>query len=143
MTNTVSLALASRDDEDLRSELAPLLERLASHATNDTHQFGEVTVTTRDGGVARADQRVSTPHLWEGTLFYLTAMALEDPDALLRYEDALPRSRVIDEGCGCTVRPRTGDKSGALSPLVLVLLAILIRRNRSVPYGSRSVPGRA
>ena len=78
---------------------------------------------------------MSTPHLWEGTLFYLTALALEDPDALLRYDDALPESRVGSSGgaaggaCGCTAPGR--PESRTPFALIAILLAVLARVRRS------------
>ncbi|MBW2523467.1 MAG: hypothetical protein JRI23_04805 [Deltaproteobacteria bacterium] len=117
MKTTLSLALAWERSPEHQATLESLLEKLAAQATPDTHQFGEVMVTVEDGGERRADQRVSTPHLWEGTLFYLTAMAAEDPAGFLRYDAVLPPSRVgqapSDEGCGCrlasTPDPPTGS----------------------------------
>ncbi len=93
MKNLVSLALARGDDPEIRAQVEALLERTAEHATPGGH-FGEVTVAVGTGSMRHGEQRVSNPHLWEGTLFYLTALALEDPQALLAYEDVLPASRV-------------------------------------------------
>jgi glycosyl hydrolase family 15 len=58
------------------------VQRLASIATPDTLHFGEVFVTLPgvDGGPPTFSERVATPHVWEGTLFYLSAMALSMPD---------------------------------------------------------------
>ena len=41
-------------------------------------------------GQKRARQQVSTPHLWEGILFYLTVMALDQPQLFFAYESLLP-----------------------------------------------------
>jgi hypothetical protein len=58
------------------------VQRLANIATPDTLHFGEVFVTVPgvDGGPPTFSERVATPHVWEGTLFYLSAMALSMPD---------------------------------------------------------------
>ncbi len=85
LKNLAATALARGHDPAWRPRIEALLEQVASHATPTGH-FGEVTLV-RDG---RADQRVSTPHLWEGILFYLTAMALEAPERILRYDTELP-----------------------------------------------------
>jgi glucoamylase len=76
----VAAALLGRDGGS-RDMAREAVSRLAAMATPDTMQFGEVFVTTQpaqpDGGSAPAfSQRVATPHVWEGTLFYLAAMAL-------------------------------------------------------------------
>ncbi len=140
MKNTVSLALARGDDPEIRAEVMDLLERTAMHATPGGN-FGEVTVAVGEGSERRGDQRVSNPHLWEGTLFYLTALALEDPDALLRYEEVLPESQVpapftrpLPPGesstgdCGCHLgRPAPIDPGLAFG---LVIIALALRRIR-------------
>ena len=90
MKNTVSLAVARHDA--FAGLVSTLPAVLASQATPDTDHFGEVMVVTGAGSTKRAEQRVSTPHLWESALFYLTALAVEDPGALQRYESVLPPS---------------------------------------------------
>ena len=135
LKNLLSLALARGNDAELRPRIEAMLETIASHATQGTLHFGEVTITLDEGGTRRADQRVSTPHLWEGALFYMTAMALEDPDALLAYDRALPASRVPEPfvteppmttgGC-CAIAGRSPS-----SPLgVAALLWLVVRRRR-------------
>jgi hypothetical protein len=104
-----------------------------------------VTVAIGAGSERRGEQRVSNPHLWEGTLFYLTALALEDPDALLRYEEVLPESQVPapftrplrrpeptrDEEateCGCDLaHPAPPDEA---IPVAVAAFALLARRRR-------------
>ena len=119
LKNTSAAALARGQDPVWRPRLIALLERVAEHATPGTLQFGEVMVVTTEDGERRAEQRVSTPHLWEGTLFALTAMALADPAAVLRYQTALPASEV-------SAPPAPGDAPGAdagaveLAPPVVV-----------------------
>jgi len=93
MKNTVSLAVAGRPTWGAEIDVLPAL--LAAQATSTNH-FGEVMVVDTDAdGMAVARQRVSTPHLWEGGLYYLTVAAVEDPMSLRRYDDVLPVSRVL------------------------------------------------
>lgn len=140
MKNTVSFNVSTLglSDEAL-DELVPtfdgILETLATHATPGSDHFGEVMVVIDEGGTPRADQRVANPHLWEGALFYLTAMALEDPAALTKYDDVLPASQVPpppragggDDGCGCHVAgasaPSAPVGAGVLGLLVMAVLA--------------------
>ncbi len=129
MKTTLSLALAgdARFDE-LRESLPATL---AAQASPGSDHFGEVMVVVERDGETFAEQRVSTPHLWEGALFFLTAAAAEDPQALTRYDAVLPASRVVDwprrgGGCGCG-RGGAGSPGGWLSGLLL--LALLARRH--------------
>jgi len=135
MKNTVSLAVARRDDPEIGPMLQSLTERIARHTTSTDH-FGEVMVTIGEGDDARASQRVSTPHLWEGALFYLTALALDDPAALLRYEEVLPASRVPPPaeprdvsvgGGGCRATP---GPSWPWAAGMLLAVAWLLRRRQ-------------
>lgn len=138
MKNTISIALAG--DRGLTEVIAGLPELLAGQATTDTDHFGEVMVVVEEEGERRPQQRVSTPHLWEGTLFYLTALAAEQPDALLRYNDVLPVSRVVGEqrpaageGDGCSCRSTSQRPGGPVLGLLIgvVLLTLLgVRRRR-------------
>lgn len=136
MKNTISIALAGQDV--LGDVIPTLAAKLAAQATPDTDHFGEVMVVVDEGGSTVADQRVSTPHLWEGTLYYLTALATESPEALLAYDAVLPPSQVLaasedvpppDEGCGCRF---VGEGDAAPSPvawpLLVVALGLLWRR---------------
>jgi len=136
MKNTISLAVAGA--EPFAEIVAGLGPTLASQATSDTDQFGEVIVVVEEDGERRADQRVSTPHLWESTLFYLTAIAAEDPSALLAYDKVLPRSRVLypapasDEGCDCSLAPGHDDSGEAGWFWLAAMLALAAaRRARS------------
>jgi hypothetical protein len=139
MKNTAAAAVAVTPAQPEYVRVRAMRDALAEHATPTDH-FGEVMVTVDvGGGVNVASQRVSTPHLWESALFYLTALALEDSAALTRYDEVLPRSRLdppeppdagadADEGCGCTADGPT-HPAGVLS---LWLLAwARIRRVRS------------
>jgi len=95
MKNTVSLALAWSRDPAKRERLANTLEQLAAQATNTGH-FGETMQVIDLEGQRVARQQVSTPHLWEGTLYYLTAMALESPERFFAYETILPPPAFLD-----------------------------------------------
>lgn len=131
MKNTVSFGLTLAQDSDYADRIGALVDQLQTHPSRGTNHFGEAMVVVRDDdGAPRASQRVATPHLWEGILFYLTAMAMERPDALTEYDRVLPESRVlgsrIDErdggGGGCATAP-----SAPFGPsLVIVWLGILL-----------------
>ncbi|MCZ7685123.1 MAG: hypothetical protein M5U28_42675 [Sandaracinaceae bacterium] len=142
MKNTLALALARGADPVLGPRIAMMRDQLATHATDGGDHFGEVTVVVSDGRTARADQRVATPHLWEGALFFLTAMAAERPEALLRYDEVLPPSRVPEPfarsavdagGCGCRASGGRTRRWLALLPLALLVLRARARRARRSP----------
>jgi hypothetical protein len=80
MKTVVAAALLGKDGGS-RDMAREAVARLANIATPDTHHFGEVFVTlpAPDGGAPTFSERVATPHVWEGTLFYLSAMALSNP----------------------------------------------------------------
>ncbi len=80
MKTVVAAALLGKDGGS-RDMAREAVERLANIATPDTLHFGEVFVTlpSTDGGPPAFSERVATPHVWEGTLFYLSAMALSMP----------------------------------------------------------------
>lgn len=135
--------------------LAPLLDEIMVRLSRDvmdpaTFAMGEVFVHIRDsnGRSTRLENRVSQPHLWEATLFYLTAMAMSDPMRFDPAQRALPDARIpapgssmdagvradgsttppptTGGGCGCrTTNPR--GHAGA-SLLLLGLLAAGRRR---------------
>jgi hypothetical protein len=81
MKTVVAAALLGKDGGS-RDMAREAVARLANIATPDTLHFGEVfvTVPSPDGGAPIFSERVATPHVWEGTLFYLSAMALSRPD---------------------------------------------------------------
>jgi hypothetical protein len=114
MKTTAAAALARGADPILGPMIADFRDRIAqTHATPATRQFGEVMVVVEDAQGRHASQRVSTPHLWEGILFYLTAMALEDPAAFDRYEAVLPASQVPPMGAVCpAIMVCSGDCDG-------------------------------
>ncbi|MFW5741568.1 MAG: hypothetical protein ACOC1F_14535, partial [Myxococcota bacterium] len=119
MKNTISIAVAGGDA--FTDIIASLPETLAHEATQGTDHFGEVMVVVDKDGQRVPEQRVSTPHLWEGTLFYLTALAAENPRALTAYDDELPPSRVLAAssgepataggGCDCATPQRTTERT--------------------------------
>ena len=96
----------------LRSHVAPemaerWLQQLLEIATRlardiaepDTRQLGEVFLSIDDDGDGVADRfsnRVATPHLWEGALVYLTAMAYYEPARFGWQDDVLPDVTVPD-----------------------------------------------
>jgi uncharacterized protein (TIGR03382 family) len=82
-------------------------------ATEGTFHFGEIFETQPGGAFLQA---VATPHVWEGSLFYLAAMALSQPQRFNPEETALPLS-----GSGCS-------GSGPPEALMLAALALLWRR---------------
>ncbi len=90
MKTTVSMAVAALNL--FSSQVQSLPDKLSLQATPYTSHFGEVMVVVGDGEDRYAQQRVSTPHLWEGALYFLTVLAVEDPAALQKYEDVLPES---------------------------------------------------
>ncbi|HJL02957.1 MAG TPA: hypothetical protein RMH85_34540 [Polyangiaceae bacterium LLY-WYZ-15_(1-7)] len=135
MKNTVSLGVARGMDPAWRDDLLELTRRTAAQATATDH-YGEVMVVVEEAdGTRRPSQRVSTPHLWEGALFYLTAMALEEPEALMAYEDVLPPSEVRSAGgvsggsCDCRIE-RAPSEGPSAAWALLVVPAIVVARLR-------------
>jgi len=130
------LGLPAAERDALHTDLAALVIDLAELAS-PTDQFGEVIVVVDDGDGPRAEQRVATHHLWESSLFYLTALAVEDPESLLRYDQVLPASRVPTPGsgggCGCRAGGSGSDPRAPLDAglVAVVCLLGLIARRRS------------
>lgn len=84
-------------DRDAALEIATRLAR--DIAEPDTRQLGEVFLSFDDDGDGHADRfssRVATPHLWEGALVYLTAMAFYEPERFDRQDEVLPEVTVPD-----------------------------------------------
>jgi hypothetical protein len=79
--------------------------------TEDTQVMGEVFITLRDadGGVTARENRVSIPHLWEATLFYLTTMALSEPTRFDFDRRALPAAMTPPPGTVPRCRRGRGD----------------------------------
>jgi hypothetical protein len=83
MKNVIAAAFLGKDGGS-RDTAREAVTRLADIATPDTNHFGEVFVTTHPagGGAPTFSARVAPPHVWEGALFYLSAMALSSPERL-------------------------------------------------------------
>jgi hypothetical protein len=124
MKNTISLAVGGRGIFDETIDALPAV--LSDQATAQTGHFGEVMVVDDSGDSKRADQRVSNPHLWEGALYYLTVLAVEEPEALQRYEEVLPPSRLRQGvtstagGGGCQCNTHTSPTRLPLAALLLL-----------------------
>src|SRR6185436_4257661 len=94
----------------------------------------EVFVTTRPDpdGPPVFSPRVAPPHAWEGTLFYLSAMALSAPELFDPQRDALPlpseptapKPAATDEGCGCRVAGAEAPRAGGAALAWLALSAV-------------------
>jgi MYXO-CTERM domain-containing protein len=93
--------VARGGDPTLRPLVEESLVRMARDViTDDTQVMGEVFITLRDadGGVTARENRVSIPHLWEATLFYLTTMALSEPTRFDFDRRALPAAMTPPPG---------------------------------------------
>lgn len=135
------LAVAiSSDDDARRARVKTLLERLATRtSTPDTRVFGETFVAVDGDGDGAADgfsPRVSNPHVWAGTLVYLTAMALEAPE---RFDQPVGPTPDPPEDSGCGAGALGGGVGGLLGWLVSTRL-LLVRRRL---YVALQVPFRA
>jgi hypothetical protein len=139
MKNTVSFGLTLGQEPGYADRVVALRNQLETHPTQGTRHFGEAMVVVRNAGdTPRASQRVATPHLWEGVLFYLTSMAVEQPDAFLAYDRVLPRSTVLgsriddgSSGSGCSACPSSSPRYRFGSALLLMLIvggAMLVQR---------------
>lgn len=101
--------------------------------TPGTGHYGEVVLyTDLDGdGVKEYDNRTAVPHVWEGTLVYLSLMAAYDAK-LLRPDHIAPLTE--PEATGCRVRPAAGPGPDAARAIAgtatLACLALLILRVR-------------
>lgn len=101
--NTLAAAvfLANGGDPSLRPVLEEAVVRIARDIlSTDTQVMGEVFVTLRDadGGVVRRENRVSIPHLWEGTLFAMTALAMSHPERFEVDRRVLPANQTPAPG---------------------------------------------
>ena len=131
--NTVSFGLTHGRDPSRREGLSDLVELIAEGHATETAHFGEAMATVSEAGRPVASQRVANPHLWEGVLFYLSAMALEDPDALMAYDAVLPEVELAPPAPatppvsgGCAV----GGRRLAAPALLAILLTWLVCRRR-------------
>jgi hypothetical protein len=109
MKSTVSLGLARGRDVRLGPTIAMFRDLLAERHATTTGHFGEAMIVVPGTNGPIASQRVATPHLWEGILFYLTAMALDAPQRFDQQEVVLPPSQVPPPGGCARLSPCTGD----------------------------------
>jgi hypothetical protein len=148
MKNVVSAALLGKDGGS-RDQARDAVSRLADIATADTLQFGEVFITTHPAGAAGPvfSNRVAAPHVWEGVLFYLAAMALSSPERFDPQIAAMPLPSApgavqirVSGGACAAAPPRRGDWSLAV---VAIVLALSSRRllSRSAASPSRRASG--
>ncbi|TNF24656.1 MAG: hypothetical protein EP329_24545 [Deltaproteobacteria bacterium] len=130
VTKILVAAALTLEDADARARVAAGLRAMVNHAaTPDMGVFGETFVGVDSDGDGVNDTfsaRVSNPHLWAGTLVYLTAMALYDPE---RITDPLGAEPKVEGGGGCT-------GGGPTAPPTLLALAavawLAARRRRSL-----------
>jgi hypothetical protein len=138
--NVLAAALLGKNGGS-RDKARQAVTLLAGVATPDTHHFGEVYLSSPGpSGTLTWSNRVDTPHVWEGILFYLSAMALstpgsfdlEDQELPLPSSDPEPTPKVVSSSAGCGCRT-AGAPEGALSmiALALPLAAWAARRRRS------------
>jgi hypothetical protein len=99
---------------------------LADIATSGTDAFGEVYQPATGGGWSN---RTATPHVWEGVLFYLSAMALSDASRFNADETALPLPPA-ESGCGCRAGGRSRRGAGGPLAVIGVASAAAVRRRR-------------
>jgi hypothetical protein len=137
-----AVAVTHGADPSLRPLVEEGIARLAASVpTEDTQVYGEVYVNVGTSGAPLFDQRTSNPHLWEGTLTYLAAMALEHPERFdvermtLPAAQTPPPSAPSSSGCSCRVG-QTRERGSVVMALVL-LGAVVLRRERA---RARSLP---
>jgi len=112
-----------------RDKARPALGLLAEIATRGTDHFGEVWLRYPDGdGGYRIENVISMPHVWEGALFYLAAMALTDPSGFNRDAEEFPLpDEEPDTGCGCS-NGTAGRTPVPWALLFLVMCATFLSR---------------
>ena len=111
-------------------------------ATPDTLQFGEAQViTSRPGQPLTWSNRVAPPHVWQGILFYLSAMALSRPDLFNKDQSTWPlptdgsagqntQVEAAGGGCGCHMAQHEPPLGGAALSLFGLALLGFRRRQR-------------
>ncbi len=120
------LLLGRSGDGGSRDRAREAVIAMAQVASPDTHHFGEFMVSTKDAsGAVSFSVETAQPHVWEGTLFYLAAMAASDPAAFGKLKAELPLDAERPRGCGCDTTDAT-----VLLPL-LSLWGLRLRRRRS------------
>lgn len=127
------VAAALYGDAAGKASAEKAVKLLASAATPGTDHFGETFATTlnSDGSVSY-ENMTAPPHVWEGALFYLAAMALTRPERfdLDRSAFPLPGDQPAEAGCGCAAGPRDAA-GGGLALLLVAAIWLLARRSTS------------
>lgn len=138
---TVLAAALYGADDGARKMARQAVELLANVADPETDQFGEVYVRRPDGTWSN---RVAAPHVWEGMLFYMSAMALSDPGRFNREEQALPLPPTASGSWGCRVAAGAGAGAGggggALAAALAALAAAFALRRRRQGAVRRAAP---
>ncbi len=102
---------------------------LAEVATDGTFHFGERFEShLQPEGRVTFSVETATPHVWEGALFYLAAMALTSPESFNADERVFPLPGEQKTGCGCD-----GAPSPVTALALLALAAWMARRQRPAP----------
>jgi hypothetical protein len=73
MKSTLALAMARGSDPVIGPQVTMLRDLIAAQSTSGTSHYGGVAITVQTANGPVADQRVATPHLWQGLML---AMAL-------------------------------------------------------------------
>ncbi|MGZ6142417.1 MAG: hypothetical protein ACXWLM_03710, partial [Myxococcales bacterium] len=110
-----------------RAKAREAVQLLADMATPGTLHFGEIFETLPGPAFVQA---VSPPHVWEGGLFYLSAMALSQPQLFNPEERALP----LDTGCSTA-------GGGVLALLVLYAMRRALLREPPTTARCRAATG--
>lgn len=109
-----------------REAVIVMAEKLAT--PNSLH-FGEVFTVEKQGQELVFGNRTALPHVWEGALFYLAAMAVSDPQPLLAEARELPLADEVDDS-GCAIGDRADQASdepgGAGRAILWTLLPLLL-----------------
>jgi hypothetical protein len=125
--NVLAAALYGRED-GARAQARQAVALLADIATPDTDAFGEVYLSGPGGWT----NVTATPHVWEGVLFYLAAMALTDRGRF-NQDETLP---LPDAGGGCSVGG--GGRSVPLPYVVVWVWWTTLRPPRSRKDSTRT-----
>ncbi len=140
--NIVSAALYGKPGGS-HDKAKQALDLLANVATPDTLQFGEAQViTSKPGQPLTWSNRVAPPHVWQGILFYLSAMALSQPDLFDKDQTTWPlptdgmagqntKVEAAGGGCGCHMAGGDAPLGGATLAL-LGFVALGWRRRQRV-----------
>ncbi|MBI4701928.1 MAG: hypothetical protein HY744_12390 [Deltaproteobacteria bacterium] len=142
--NVLAAALCGKKDGS-RELARQAVVLLADVATPDTLHFGEVYVTVPGEKGPTFSNRVAPPHVWEGMLFYLSAMALTAPERFDPARQAFPlpelppvATEAVGGGCGCRTSPAPVPTLAALAWLLAAALAV---RRYPRPLARPATPG--